>query len=118
MLKFRLSDHESHGDGITCTMIAENVPENLVQYAKDIDDDNYCPSCFVTQITYYDDEDQFRVDTGTPDGREFAYVDADGNWLGLDYEFSDEEIDQLVGIAKDVIKKQSIDLEEIDYGSY
>lgn len=93
-------------DCYTAFLVADNVPEEIVQQAKDIDGDSYCKSCFNVEVIF--EEGEFHIGSGATDNGNFSelfYVDEDGGWCFMDYELSESEELAAIELAKLIISE-------------
>ena len=108
MLTFRDCDwNEQYYDGKSSVFIAENIPEEFVKQAKDIDGENYCESCFQVQIIWNEDDGKIHISSGKlydAVGKfgELFYVDVDGNWICMDYRLSEAEYSEVIKLFNEV----------------
>lgn len=108
MLTFRDSGwNERYYGGKSSEFIAENVPEEFVQQAKDIDGENYCESCFQVQIIWNEDDNEIHIGSEKVYGSvgkfgELFYVDVDGNWICMDYRLSEAKYSEVIKLFNEV----------------
>ena len=108
MLTFRDSGwNERHYDGKSSEFIAENVPEEFIQQAKDIDGENYCESCFQVQIIWNEDDNEIHIGSekvydSVGKFGELFYVDNNGNCNFMGYKLSEEERDAAIKLFNEI----------------
>jgi hypothetical protein len=91
-----------------CWMEVTNVPETFIKQAKEIDGENYEPSCFGICVTKATDGGEFwNVTTENPIGQLF-YIDINGekNWMA--YKLSEEEEQKAIEFCKNYIKENKM----------
>ena len=83
-----------------CYVTVENIPNEFMDQAKEIDKENYTSDCF--GIWVGNDEDGWFVGQDSP-GCELYYIDNDGEKHWMEYVLSDDEEELAIKYCKEYI---------------
>ena len=110
MLKFEyVENHEYYNDGYSCFIVVGNIPDNIIELAKEYDKENYLESCFEIEVIFDECSNEFHIGTEISDNGSFGnlfYVDIDGSWIYFDYMLNEQEEQIAFNMLKQIMAEE------------